>query len=377
MKFRKLFVLLLFPFLASAQSETEPLNIQSSLHLSKHVDTTSQVNRQIIKTLDKFLASKDSALFENKYWVKSDFEKYQFPFIDLHGIEYEDEFAGYYNADLLKILKLNEDNQFMLKIAFVGHDSFQEKSHLKSIYSLLATVSDDKVVFSRSLNYNIRNWKMLERYPITYYISPQKEASESEIEAQLTDIDSLNSFFETDSIELTYYSCVDPIELLRIKGFDYTPGMYFAETGGLVEFGNHVFSGNNSERYTHEITHIYVNTLFPPVHTLLNEGIATYLAGSSGYDYQWHKQNLRDYLSEQEDFSFLDQTQAFAKNYANEHTSIPYMTGALLCEYIIANYGKETLFTMFRGRKPLWEALKEVGVTRENFDEVLLKKVEK
>lgn len=377
MNLRVLFALLLFPVLACAQSETQPFNFQSSLHLSQHVDTSKQVNRQIIKTLDKFLASKDSALFENRYWEQSGFEKYQFPFIDLYGIEYEDEFAGYYNADLLKIVELEGENQFMLKIAFVGHDSFQEKSHLKSVYSMLATVRADEVLFSRSLNYNIKGWQQLERYPITYFISPKKEASESEIKAQLADIDSLNAFFETDSIELTYYSCVDPVELFQIKGFDYSPGMYFAETGGLVEFGNHVFSGNNSERYTHEITHIYVNTLFPPTHTLLNEGIATYLAGSSGYDYEWHKENLKDYLSEQDDFSFLDHTYAFAKDYANEHTSIPYMTGALLCEYIIDNYGKETLFKMFRERKPLWEALKEVGITKENFDVVLLKEVEK
>jgi hypothetical protein len=377
MNTRVLFALLLFPVLAIAQSESEPFNFQSTLHISKHVDTTNNVNRQIIKTLDMFLVSKDSALFENRYWVKSDFDKYQFPFIDLYGIEYEDEFAGHYNADLLKIVKLEEKNQFMLKVAFVGYDSFQEKAHLKSIYSMLATVNDDEVLFSRSLNHNIKDWKKLERYPITYFISPQKEASESEIKSQLTDIAYLNEFFETDSIELTYYSCIDPVELFQIKGFDYSPGMYFGKTGGLVEFGNHVFSGNNSERYTHEITHIYVNTLYPGTHTLLNEGIATFLAGSSGYDYEWHKENLRDYLSEQDDFSFLDHTYAFAKNYANEHTSIPYMTGALLCEYILDNHGKETLFKMFREKKPLWEALKEVGITKENFDVVLLKEVEK
>ena len=73
-------------------------------------------------------------------------------------------------------------------------------------------------------------------------------------------------------------------------------------------------------------------------------------------DIEWHKENLRNYLSEQEDFSFPDHTNAFAKDYTNEHTSIPYMTGALLCEYIIDNYSKETLFKMFRERKPLWEA---------------------
>ena len=94
-------------------------------------------------------------------------------------------------------------------------------------------------------------------------------------------------------------------------------------------------------------------------------------------DIEWHKENLRNYLSEQEDFSFLDHTNAFAKDCANEHTSILCMTGALLYGYIIDNRGKETLFKMFRERNSLRETLKEAGITKENFDLVLLKEVEK
>jgi hypothetical protein len=376
MKKQILFFLFAIPLITFSQEVRNDFNFKSNLHLSQHLDTISQVNRQIIETLDNFLISRDSALFKNDYWVKSDFEKYKFPYLDLFGIEHEGDNRDIYNPDLLKIIEIERDSVYLLKIAFVGSDCLKGQSFLKSVYTLLALVEDNKVLFSRALNHYLKSWKKLNHYPITYFISPNKEPNQKEIENQLSDIDYLNNFFETDSIEITYYSCVNPKELFEMKGFDYSAGMYQHPKGGIVEFGNHVFSGNNSECYTHEITHIYVNSLFPETDQLLNEGIATLIGGSGGLDYNWHKESLRNFVLNRE-FSFLDYLAPYNYTYANEKTPLPYMTGALICEYIIENYGKEILFRMFREKKPLWDGLKDVGLNKENFDNKLLKQLKK
>lgn len=321
--------------------------------------------------LDNFLISKDSSLFENKYWIKSDFDKYRFPFIDLFRIEYENETPDVFNTNLLEIIELKPRKEYLVKIAFVGTDS-SGLSKLKSVYNILVTLNSDKFVFSRSLNHFIKDWKKFEKYPITYFISPDKIANQQEIDKQLADIEKLNSYFETDSIEFTYYSCVSPVELFKIKGFDYSHGMYQNKKGGLVEFGNHVFSGNNSEYYTHEIVHIYINKLFPGANSLLNEGIAMYFGGSGGQTYSWHKNKLKEYIENKEDFDFLDYMGTFDQLYIDKQTSIPYMTGALIYEYVINKADKYSYFNMLKERKDIWDILKIAELTEENINEKLL-----
>ncbi len=376
MKKPVLFLLLLIPYITFSQEVRNDFEFKSNLHISQHVDTTVEVNRQIIETLDNFLVTRDSVLFENAHWVKEDFKKYRFPYIDLYGIENDGNEKDVYNPDLQKIIEIERDSLYLLKIAFVGYHSTKGQSSLKSIYSLLAVVDNDQVMFSRALNHYLLSWQKLDHYPITYYISPNKEPNQEEIEHQLSDVAYLNEFFETDSIELTYYSCVSPKELFEMQGFDYTPYMYAHPKGGKVEFGNHVFSGNNSEYYTHEIVHVYMSNLFPNANLLLNEGIATLIGGSGGLDYKWHRENLKGFVSDTS-FSFLDHLIPYNYVYANENTPLPYMTGALICEYILKNYGKKVLSVIFEEGKPLWEGLKDVGLNEDNLDDKLLNQLNK
>ncbi|MBR9832482.1 hypothetical protein GYB57_10065 [bacterium] len=308
--------------------------------------------------------------------MKSDFDKYRFPYIDLFRVNFEGSQPTFYNTDLLQILETENSNQFLLKMAFVGNDS-SNSSSLKSIYNILATIENNEVYFSRALNYYVANWNKVKRYPITYYISPKKNINEQEIKNQLKDIEILNEYFETDSIEISYYSCVNPIELFQIKGFDYSAGMYFNKKGGIVEFGNHVFSGNSSEYYTHEITHIYINTLFPGSNSLLNEGIATFFGGSGGLDYNWHKKNLIEYIDSNKDFDFSNYTEAFNKIYVDEKTPIPYMTGALIYEYVLEKYDKNKFFEILKSKADLWIILNSVNLNKDNLNSELLKQLKK
>lgn len=115
---------------------------------------------------------------------------------------------------------------------------------------------------------------------MTYKISPNKTINETEIVQQQKDIEKICKSFKCNPISITYYSCVTPKELFEIKGFDYNPMMYVDKTGGLAEYGNIIFSGNTAEIYTHEIIHIYTSKLFPKIDKFIDEGLATYMAGS-------------------------------------------------------------------------------------------------
>src|SRR5690606_27179220 len=107
----------------------------------------------------------------------------------------------------------------------------------------------------------------------------------------------------------------------------------------------------------------------------IDEGIATYIAGSGKFDYEWHRQKLKKFLQESPNYNFIDHTDPYERlNFENE-TSIPYLTAALILERAMRIYGKEKLIEILKSEKELWETLKSVGLTKDNINEELRKEI--
>lgn len=274
------------------------------LTVSPNIDKTDLTNQTIVESLAGFLKTKNTSLTENKYWVKSDFKKFIYPYLDIYNIENSKHGKDFYLPTLVEIIPTEDLNKKIVKIAFIGHNSETKENQLKAIYNLIANIDQDKVLFSRYLDFSTEKWETVSNGSLTYKVSPNKTIKATEIAEQQKDIDKILNFFECKSISISYYSCVNPKELFEIKGFDYNPMMYVDKTGGLADYGNIIFSGNNSEIYTHEIVHIYTNNLFPQINKFLDEGIATYIAGSGKFDYEWHREKFDKFLTENKDFDF-------------------------------------------------------------------------
>ena len=116
------------------------------------------------------------------------------------------------------------------------------------------------------------------------------------------------------------------------------------KTGGLAKAGNIIFSGNDTEIYTHEIVHIYTHTLFPNVSSFLDEGVATYLCGSGKYDYGWHRDWFAQHLDPFERLNFEGET------------PIPYRASSH-SERTKRIYGNEKLTEMFGSKSQIWDTL--------------------
>ena len=217
----------------------------------------------------------------------------------------------------------------------------------------------------RAIGYQTKEWTQIKKEGITYYLPKRKIPNEIEMKMQIKDIEFICDFFNTNSIDITYYSCDTPKQVFEIKGFDYLPNMYFSETGGMVDYGNIIYSGNNSEYYTHEIVHIYTKKLFPSIQPILNEGIATYIGGSGKNNYDWHREKFKVYLNESE-VEIANHLQPYERFYIDNETPIPYMIGALICERTLRKYGKEGLLNLLGSEKELWDNLNDYGLTKEN-----------
>jgi len=366
---------ILTTFLTLACSGQEPKQDKFVLTVSPIIDKIDKTNQAIIETLTGFLKTKNSSLTENKYWVQSDFQKFIYPYLDIYNIENSKYGKDFYRPTLVEIIPTEKPNQKIVKLAFIGHNNETKENQLKSIYNLIADIHQDKVLFSRYLVFSTEKWKTESKESLTYKISPNKKVNEKEIAEQQKDIDKICNFFQCKPISITYFSCVNPKELFEIKGFDYNPMMYVDKTGGLADYGNIIFSGNNSEIYTHEIIHIYTSNLFPKIDKFIDEGLATIMAGSGKYSYEWHRKKLDKFLNENKDYNFATHTDAYERNYFENETSIPYLTSALILERTLRVYGKEKLMELLKSENELWTTLKTVGLTKENINEELRKQI--
>ena len=340
---------------------------------SPWVDTMSTDNKQILHVLDQFLNSKNQHYLENDYWVSSDFVRFKYPFYEIIGIEYNRNRDIVKETNIMEIYDISE-NEKLIKIGYLEPDSVTNTTTIFIVYNIIATKESGKWKFKRAVDYITRDWQKVQKGSILYYLPQGKTPNEKEMKVQLEDIKQICTFFGTSSLDITFYSCNSPKQVFVVKGFDYHPSMFISKTGGMAADGNIIYSGNNSELYTHEIVHIYIKNLYPKIPSILNEGIATYFGGSGKHDYSWHRENFSNYM----DTAQLDLSahlQPFERLYINNETPIPYMIGALICERTYRVYGKEGLLKLFNSDFKLWTLLKEVGLNKENLTTELKKEL--
>lgn len=361
-------------------SEQSPVRENEiTLEVSAYIDQNSEINQKLIKILSDFFKTKKDSLTENEYWLPSDFKEFVVPFQDISspiygGGKYNEYYTFY--PSLMEITKIKSEDKWILKVAFMENNTENNKHTVLAIYNIIAQQIEGNISLSRYINYATKEWTEIEADFITYKVTPLKSPSQSEILQQKKDIEKLISFFDTPPIPVTYYSCKNPKEVFEIKGFDCNPMMYVSDSGGFAEYGNIIISGNNSEIYTHEITHIYMMNLFPNRNKFLEEGLATYIGGSGFYNYEWHRKKLKQFFDENPDFKIEEYTDnPYERIYFEEETPVLYVIPALICERVIRLYGKEKLFELFKSNRDIWEILSNTGLTRENIKKELQKEI--
>ncbi|MEO7174305.1 MAG: hypothetical protein ABIV51_00735 [Saprospiraceae bacterium] len=368
-------VILLISLIVSSRSAFSQIDFPL-LSVSPAVNVADSANLKIIDALKEFLKTKNNSASANAYWLPSDFVTYQYPYLDIYNIEKSKFGDNFYKPTLIEIIATENPQQKIVKIAFIGHEQKTQENQLRAIYNLLANIHSEKIIFSKYLELATLRWTKFNRGPISYRVSPGRVPDQLQINDQLRDINLLCQFFSVKAIDVTYYSCTNPRELFEIKGFDYNPMMYIDSSGGFAESGHIIFSGNNSEINTHEMVHIYTHNYFPNITQLLDEGLATYIAGSGKYDYQWHRNKMKKFLAENPGFDCIDHLDPFERLYFEQETPIAYMIGALICESTMRAGQKELLLEQFKSDQDIWTILKLFGLNKENLNEKIRKEIQ-
>lgn len=345
--------------------------------IDKSVNQQDDIVLEIIPVLNSFLETKNQSFEINDYWLKSDFDKYEYPFLDIYQIENDIEENNVCQPILKEISTTDVPNKWIVKLAFVKTNIETKENETRVIYNIIANKIDNKIVFSKYQDYALKNWKQFQIDNILYFISPKKEINYSEVKQQQNDILRLCEFFNSKPFPLTYISCVDPIEVFQVKGFDFNPMMFVSKVGGLVEGKDVILSGNNSEVYSHEMVHIFTQNLFQNTNQFLDEGLATYLSGSGLYDYKWHKEKFKKFIKQNPNFQVENHmSDLYERLYFEEETSIPYLIAAIVCERTIRIYGKEKYFEILKSSDDLWISLEKVGLNLNNMNEEIRNELE-
>jgi len=362
---------LIFVFLflfVSCSKKNQEINQKNSfkLTIAENIDSTLNSNNEIISVLTKFLKTKNEYRYKNEYWLESDFPRYYFPYSDIFEIEKKGKINNFYQPILLEILDTDSKNQKLLKIAYIGDNT------LKILYSVIIFKINDKWILKNALDYNTKNWQKYTYENINYFLPASRKINLNEVKKQVAFNEKLSNFFNYKIDAITYYSCNNPIQLFNIKGIDYTKEMYFGKYGGFAQGDNIVFSGNNSEYYPHEISHLYSNYSFRYAPQLLKEGVATLFGGQGKENYNWHRERLQMFIEKKPDFNFIDYLEPYKRIFVEDNkTSIPYMVGALIVEKLLENNSPEELTHIFEKEKDLWKILERVNITKDNFNEAL------
>ena len=165
----------------------------------------------------------------------------------------------------------------------------------------------------------------------------------------------ISKVFEVSPKKISYFSLRNSTELLNIFGWDIVLNMFYTPTGGFAKHGgkntpfeNTLYSGNNEERYDHELIHLYYNYLLEndtnSSTLIISEGIPTYFGGSSGQTYIQLKTTLRGYLETADSIKienhYIDRD---VNIQIDKNTNYIYAMGAFITELYYSKKGLEGL----------------------------------
>jgi hypothetical protein len=301
--------------------------------------TGNDLNTKNRSAIDSFFTRKNNKYNFNKYWNPSDKNIANNPVKDILFQEvsnyHNDSF--YYKPSIVNVIRIsNTPESYLVKFAFIG-DGEEGYKILKCMYNLVLTFDQiGNFHFGVALHYQTKEWKKFEKGNMLFVVSPNKEPNRREIRRSVKFSKNMARLFDTKPMNLTYYSCRNPIEVMKIKGYDYVPNMFFDTIGGMAE-ATVLYSGNNSEYYPHEIVHCYLAQRYSEGNWFVNEGLATFWGGTGGYTLDECLVPFKKFILENKDLDV--ETLLFSREDFQPHISTSYVLFGLISKMIFEKQG--------------------------------------
>ena len=351
-------------------------------HIVNYHDTTnlSIVTQRLKDIIYKYY---DKEVQPTLFGVKTN-QRWWTPNAEAYYLTYETgtNTKEFYTPDLLALQKL-DTNLYRAKVAFTWVDSFKN-TYINSIYNFVLMKDHAQFYFLSIVDFMTKDWKSTTIKDVTFRYKNSHKFDKRAAKRTVTFNDSLARFFEIPSIKFDFYVADNCEELYRIQGFDYNYLMYSNnQFSGQADVVNKMlFSGNNSEWYPHEQVHLYVYGKFNvdkySVNRLFDEGMATWLGGSSGKDLDWHIDKLKTKLT----ISKIDLNNFLTEpKVVSDSANLDYTVGGILVRAAFERYGKEKLWLLIENSQTEEQLYQNIcstfGIKRDKVGDLILKLLEK
>ncbi|MFD2566894.1 hypothetical protein [Pseudotenacibaculum haliotis] len=346
--------------------------------IDKNVENAEDPNeKEIIKVWSEYLQSGEYKNPETKFWDQS---QYQIPdyFLWPVGMKTLKDRTPKVQCTILGVFSVENDH-YAIKTALT-HINKEGDSVLEAILSVYAKKINGKYLLVNSSQYHKGVWQKEQVGNITYYVHPNHPFDLKAAQKMNAFNEKMAKTFKTNPISFDYFVSNYSREIVRLWGYDYMAKIYIpGQTGGLADINNSiVYAGNNSEYYPHEVVHLYTHQTYDNgYHFWLDEGFATFMAGSGGHDLAWHTQKLKEFLAKNPDFIIsFKKLRGYIPNGLHS-TEFRYVIGGLICKKIYEKRGMTRLLEGLKTVKTDEELYgfieKELGIKAKDFTDYIRK----
>lgn len=166
----------------------------------------------------------------------------------------------------------------------------------------------------------------------------------------------------------------NPEKANKYIGFDHSiRSSTLKYSGYYLEEQNIIISGQVS--HNHELVHSVFESKFPNAPQLFNEGISTYLAGTSGESLDFHIEQLFKIMNsnQETDFSNFNDWNKLIENKTNPY----YTIGAVFIKYAYDTGGSQKVLSLFQYKNTTEDTFaaisNELGIDKNEIDKFLKK----
>ncbi|MEO0895294.1 MAG: hypothetical protein AAFY71_02665 [Bacteroidota bacterium] len=289
-----------------------------------------------------------------------------------------------FQCTILGIIPTEKDF-YQLKAMFSKEDESTCKHDISHIISVYAKANKDSYHFFNATQYYKAVYPNKKVGQVNYIIHPEHDFNLEEAKKMSAFNTKMAALFEEEPIAFDYVLANNTDDIGKMMGMEFFPfSMMAVQSGGMADNYNKViYAGNNSAYYPHEVVHLYTYIKYAgQYHSWVDEGIAAYFGGSTGYKLEWHLQKLKTFLEKNPDFP-LDNLTALQTDVPNGEytTDFRYAIGGYLMGKIYEKEGMEGFFEALqagRAEADYFAYLKEkFGFEQEEFGDFIKAEMKK
>jgi len=318
-------------------------------HVNENVKNKDEVYfKEIVQNWKNYLDAQEYVRSENIYW---NHEVYDYPdyslislLLELRAIVNNNEKI---QCSIIGLMPVKND-YYLLKTMYTQQDEATKMVELKYIISVYAKKQGDHFQFINSTQYHQEIYENRLIGDINYVIHPDHKFVEKDAIKMNTFNQRMAKLFESEPIKFDYILANNTNDLGDLLGLNFFSYSYQpVQSGGLADNYNAIiYAGNNSAYYPHEVVHLYTHAKFSrQYHSWVDEGVAAFFGGSTGYDLEWHVQKLRSFITDHPDYELRDLSKLQTEIPNGEFTTdFRYAIGGFLMRQIYENEGMQGLF---------------------------------